>query len=230
MAESLCGICDLQAARVLLRGPGAIVAVPAEAVRDGHVMVVSASHAPAFGELTSPQADAFMALVAETARAVEEASGGRCYVLRIGDNKRHLHFHVVPVAEGDPALAPFVFGESGWAPGAVADALPTSAVFEPILAASLRDAVDRMPASTARLPPLLVELALMLLAGTIATLVAWRLIGPPWAGAVGMLVALTTGRAVDDRMKGAPVQWTKALAYGVSMAAVFYFMFQWLRS
>lgn len=228
MAESLCGICGLDAARVLLRGPGGIVALPAQAVRDGHVMVVSASHAPAFGELTPAAAGAFMALVGETARAVEAASGSRCYVLRIGDVKRHLHFHIVPVAEGDPALAPFVFGGAGWSAGAVEDALPAMPLFEPVFAASVRAAIDRAPARAGRLPPALVSLAMMLLALAIAFPIAWGLIGPPWAGPIAVGAALAAGRMADDRMKGVPVGWLPALVFGVAAAAVYYFMFSWL--
>ena len=228
MAESLCGICGIDGARVLLRGPGGVVALPAQTVRDGHVMVVSASHAPGFGDLTPAEAGAFMALVGETARAVEAASGSRCYVLRIGDVKRHLHFHIVPVAEGDPALAPFVFGEAGWSAGAVADALPAMPVFEPAFAAGVRAAVEKGPASAGRLPPSLVGLAMMMLALVIVFPLAWGVVGPPWAGPIAAGTSMVAGRVADDRMKGVPIQWASALLFGVVVAAVFYVMFRWL--
>lgn len=229
MPESLCGICGIDAARVMLRGPGGIVAVPAQTVRDGHVMVVSARHAPGFGDLTPSDAGALMALVGETARAVEAASGSRCYVLRIGDVKRHLHFHIVPVADGDPPLAPFVFGERGWAAGATAGALPAMPAFEPAFTAAMRDAMRRVPASAGRLPPALVGLAMTLLAAAIAFPIAWGLIGPPWAVPVAVGASLVAGRVADDRMKGLPVRWIPALAFGVAGAAVYYFMLAWLQ-
>lgn len=230
MAESLCGICGIDAARVLMRGPGGAVAVPAQTVRDGHVMVVSASHAAAFGDLTPSEAGALMALVGEAARSVEAASGGRCYVLRIGDVKRHVHFHIVPVAEGDPPLAPFVFGADGWAAGATAGALPAMPVFEPAFAAGMREAIGRVPANAGRLPPALVSLAITLLALAVALPVTWALIGPPWAGPVAVGAALAAGRMADDRMKGVPVRSAPALVFGAAAAAVYYFMLGWLQS
>ena len=115
MSETLCEICGLAAGRVLARTSAGIVAVPGRIARDGHVMVVSAIHATTFVDLGSGGAEAFMALVATTAQAAEAASPvRRCYVLRIGDMSPHLHFHIVPVGEGDPPLAPHVFGDGGW--------------------------------------------------------------------------------------------------------------------
>jgi diadenosine tetraphosphate (Ap4A) HIT family hydrolase len=114
MAESLCPTCGLSASRIVRRTKGGIVAVPSEIVRDGHVMVVSTAHAESFADLTPEDAAAFMALIASATSEAERESGAHHYVLRIGDKSPHLHFHVVPRAEGDPALAPFVFGDAGW--------------------------------------------------------------------------------------------------------------------
>ena len=100
---------------MLRRDRAGIVAVPSEVARSGHIMVVSASHAESFSDLTPSDAAAFMALVATAAREAEQESGARhCYVLRIGDQSPHLHFHIVPRMPGDGALAPFVFGNDGW--------------------------------------------------------------------------------------------------------------------
>ena len=123
MAEALCRVCPIAAARVLRRTAAGVIAVPGQTVRAGHVMVVSAAHAASFGDLNAADADAFMALVAAAARATEKASGAeRCYVIRIGDKAPHLHFHLVPRLADDPSLAPFVFGEAGWAAQVAADA------------------------------------------------------------------------------------------------------------
>lgn len=227
MSEALCGICRIDAARVLARAPGGIVAVPSRIARDGHVMVVSAAHAVTFAELQPGDADALMALVGEAARAAEAASGAaKCYVLRIGDKSRHLHFHVVPAAESDPPLAPFVFGDDGWSSGVSADALPPAPVFDPVFSASMTRAAARTP----RLPPWLVGLALTLLAFAVASVVLWPVLGPPWAGPVALGIASAAGRVVDDRLKGVPVRWGHALLFGAVLTVAGYLMFQWLEA
>ena len=115
MSETLCEICGLAAVRVIARTSAGIVAVPDRIARAGHVMVVSAAHATTFAGLGPDGTEAFMALVAATSRDAEAASPvRRCYVLRIGDKSPHLHFHIVPVGDGDPPLAPHVFGDDGW--------------------------------------------------------------------------------------------------------------------
>ena len=138
MGEPLCRICAISAERVLRTSDAGVVAVPSETVRPGHVMVVSATHARSFSDLKPVQADAFMALVSSAARAAEQASGAeRYYVIRIGDKAPHLHFHLVPRAEGEPSLAPFVFGEEGWAQQVRAGATRSMDDFE-------RDLMSRM--------------------------------------------------------------------------------------
>ena len=82
-------------------------------------MVVSASHAERMSDLSSADADAFMTLLTSVTRDVEQSTGAHCYVLRIGDKSTHLHFHIVPRAPGDRALAAFVFGETGWSGGSL---------------------------------------------------------------------------------------------------------------
>lgn len=114
MSEGLCDACGISAARVLRRDPEGFVAVPGQTVRDGHVMVVSAAHAASFSDLPPATAAAFLRLVGETAREVEGTTGAHCYVVRIGDQAPHLHFHIVPRIASDPALAPYVFGDAGW--------------------------------------------------------------------------------------------------------------------
>ncbi len=114
MSEQLCEVCGISAARVLRREPEGIVALPGQTVRDGHVMVVSASHAASFSDLPPASAAAFLRLVGEAAREAEGATGSHCYVVRIGDQAPHLHFHIVPRIASDPALAPYVFGDGGW--------------------------------------------------------------------------------------------------------------------
>ena len=229
MPESLCGICGIAAGRVIARTSAGIVAVPDETARDGHVMVVSAAHAHSFSDLTPADANALMSLVASAARAAEEASGAaRCYVLRIGDKRPHLHFHIVPVAVGDPPLAPYVFGDAGWSRGVVADALPPASLFDPVFTAHVNAVIDRAASVTSRLPPALVSLSLMMLALTIAFPIAWRVIGPPVAGPVAAAVATAAGRAADDRMKGIPIRWVQALSAGLFLGVVFYLVMRWL--
>jgi diadenosine tetraphosphate (Ap4A) HIT family hydrolase len=229
MPESLCGACDIAAARVIARTGGGIVAVPQQAVRDGHVMVVSAAHAQSFSDLPQADADTLMALVASAARAAEEASGAsKCYVLRIGDKQPHLHFHIVPAAAGDPPLAPHIFGDSGWRAGVLADALPPAAMFDPVFSGKISLAADRAPAVPSRIPPTLVSLALTMLALTISFPIVWSIMGRPFAGPVAVALAFAAGRAADDRMKGRPVRWLHALSSGVLVAAVLYGTTRWL--
>jgi diadenosine tetraphosphate (Ap4A) HIT family hydrolase len=138
MSESLCAICEISAARVLRKDEGGFVAVPDDCVRPGHVMVVSARHEPSFAELSANDRRAYMSLVAETAAAVEKATGAeRCYAIRIGDKFRHLHFHLVPRMDGEDGLAPFVFGDGGWRKGIRADATPPAELVEQAIAADL---------------------------------------------------------------------------------------------
>ena len=231
MPEPLCGICGITAERVISRSSAGIVAVPSETARDGHVMVASATHARSFADLTPHDADALMSLVGSATRAAEEASGAeKCYVLRIGDKQPHLHFHIVPAAEVDPPLAPHVFGDGGWSAGAVADALPEAAVFDPVFATAMKHGADRTPANTARLPPWLVSLSLMFLAFSITFAVTWPLVGAPLTGSVAVLVGFTTVQAVDDRLKGIPVRWTRAIAGAAVLAAALYVFNSWLAS
>lgn len=117
MAESLCASCAIGAARIIRRDRAGIIAVPLEIARSGHIMVVSASHAERITDLPQADADALMALVGSATRIAEQSTGAHCYVLRIGDKSPHLHFHIVPRMLDDPALAPFVFGDSGWSGG-----------------------------------------------------------------------------------------------------------------
>ena len=118
MAEILCAVCGISAARVVRRAGAGIVAEPSRIARDGHLMVVAAAHVTAFAQMTEEDASALMALVTSVAREAEVTStAGRCYVLRIGDMAPHLHFHIVPVTAGDPPLAPHVFGDDGWSGG-----------------------------------------------------------------------------------------------------------------
>lgn len=94
-------------------------------------MAVSTLHARSFADLQAADAAAFMTCVADAARAAEHARGGaHYYVLRIGDTSPHLHFHLVPAVDGDPPLAPFVFGGQGWGAAARGDATFAAAVFE----------------------------------------------------------------------------------------------------
>lgn len=56
-----------------------------------------------------------MTFVAEAAADVERETGAeRCYVIRIGDQSPHLHFHLIPRGADEPPLGPFIFGEQGW--------------------------------------------------------------------------------------------------------------------
>jgi len=140
MPEVLCTICSIRASRVLRRTEAGIVTVPEGAVRPGHIMVVSVAHAASFADMTPAESGAFMALVASAARAAEQASGAeRYYAVRIGDQTPHVHFHLVPRMEGDPPLAPFVFGGDGWSAHIRSSAAPAGTDFE-------RDFISRMKA------------------------------------------------------------------------------------
>ena len=114
MAELLCGVCAISAARVIRRERAGIIAVPEDVARSGHIMVVSLTHAESLSALPQADADAFMALVGSATRAAEQSAAAHCYVVRIGDQSPHLHFHIVPRMIDDQALAPFVFGSRGW--------------------------------------------------------------------------------------------------------------------
>jgi diadenosine tetraphosphate (Ap4A) HIT family hydrolase len=139
-------MCPIRAERILRRTAAGVVAVPEQSVRPGHIMVVSTQHARSFSDLSQLDADAFMALVGATARAAEGASGAeRYYVIRIGDTSPHLHFHLVPRAEGEPSLAPYVFGEAGWSAQVRPDATPPSHVFDPTFSRDLRTDEIRTP-------------------------------------------------------------------------------------
>ena len=229
MPEPLCGICGIAAERVISRSASGIVAVPSQTARDGHVMVVSVTHARSFADLAPHDADALMSLVGSATRAAEEASGAeKCYVLRIGDKQPHLHFHIVPAAEVDPPLAPHVFGDRGWSAGVGADALAPASVFAPAFDKALRPAASR--ARIARAQVWLAGLFMALLGGSVAFAIAWPLIGPPFVIPVSVCAGLVTGRAADDRMSGIPVRWGQALLMGVLVAVAGYFLKRWLES
>lgn len=117
VAESLCTTCAISASRIIQRHRAGIIAVPVEIARSGHIMVVSTSHTERIADLREADAEALMALVASATRAAEQSTGAHCYVMRIGDQSPHLHFHIVPRMVDDPPLAPFVFGEAGWSGG-----------------------------------------------------------------------------------------------------------------
>ena len=117
MAESLCDVCAISAARVIRRARAGIIAVPEDLARSGHIMVVSLTHAESLSGLPAAEADAFMALVGSATRTAEQSAAAHCYVVRIGDQSPHLHFHIVPRTIDDPPLAPFVFGKAGWGGG-----------------------------------------------------------------------------------------------------------------
>ncbi|MDQ3070872.1 MAG: HIT family protein [Acidobacteriota bacterium] len=139
MADILCATCGLAAERVIVKTDAGSVAVPAGSVRPGHVMVVSAAHAASLSELSEPAAAAFMLLLGAAMRAAERATGqAHCYALRIGDRFPHLHWHLVPRVEGDPALAPFVFGDAGWSAGAHASGPLAADAFDAAFAKALR--------------------------------------------------------------------------------------------
>lgn len=230
MPEPLCGICGIAADRILARTDAGILAVPADTARDGHVMVVSATHARSFTDLPPNHVDALMSLVASATRAAEEASGvEKCYVLRIGDKHPHLHFHIVPAAPDDPPLGPYIFGDRGWSAGVRRDALPSTAVFEPAFGETMNHAIERSPSTTARLPPFLVSLAISLMAGGVVFAITWPLVGV-YASPVSLLAALAAGQAVDDRMKGVPIRWGHAIIGSSVVAAAVYLMSRWLWS
>lgn len=229
MPEPLCGICGIAADRILARTDAGILAVPADTARDGHVMVVSATHARSFTDLPPHHGDALMSLVASATRAAEEASGvEKCYVLRIGDKHPHLHFHIVPAAPDDPPLGPHIFGDRGWSSGVKRDALPSAAVFEPAFGETMKHAIERSPSSTARLPPFLVGLSISLMVFAVVFAIAWPLAGESYAGPISLFAAFAAGQAADDRMKGIPIRWRHAIVGSSVVAAAVYLMSRWL--
>ena len=231
MAESLCDTCAISAARVLRRTSAGTIAVPADTVRPGHIMVVSATHAAAFSGLSAEQASAFMALVGDAARAAEQASGAeRYYVIRIGDKAPHLHFHLVPRVAGEDSLAPFVFGPTGWASHARADATPPVELFDEAFKGILRlDArVDRTPADAGRMPPGLVKLGMSMTALSAVLLVGIPTVGAAWAGPLALGAATAAGEAAEDRMKARPVRWGRSFLTGIMTGIVFLLLSRWL--
>lgn len=231
MTESLCKICPISAARVLRRSDAGIIAVPDHTVRPGHVMVVSTTHAASFSDMKPVEADAFMALVASAARAAEQASGAeRYYIVRIGDKAPHLHFHLVPRAEGEPSLAPFVFGEDGWATHARGGAMPPVDLFEQAFMRELRleSVTHRAVEDAGRLPPALVRLGLSLTALTLVMLVTWPTLGPDWSGPLGLAAGLIAGHASEDRMRGRPIRWFRTLAIGTLGSVLATALIRWL--
>ncbi|HEX6323939.1 MAG TPA: HIT family protein [Vicinamibacterales bacterium] len=232
MAEALCRICAISAERVLSRSDAGVVAVPSETVRPGHVMVVSASHAGAFSDLKPAEADAFMSLVASAATAVEQASSAeRCYVLRIGDKSPHLHFHLVPRAEGEPSLAQHVFGGEGWAQHVRADAMPPAELVEDAIGRGLRLASIQRPTKEdpARLPAWLVSLAVSMLAGMAVFLALAPFTSGLLLTALPIGVMTATTAVVRERMAGGRVRWGSAAAVGIIAGTIAYFMIGWLR-
>lgn len=216
---------------MLRRSDAGIIAVPEETVRPGHIMVVSAAHAASFSDLKPVEADAFMALVASAARAAEQASGAeRYYVVRIGDKRPHLHFHLVPRVEGEPSLAPFVFGEQGWASHARDAATPPVELFEEAFARQLRlgSVIHRAVEDAGRLPPSLVRLGLSLMVLTLVMLVTWLTLGPDWTGPLGLAAGIASGEATGDRMRGRPIRWFRALAMGTLSALLATALIRWL--
>lgn len=216
---------------MLTRTGAGILAVPAQVVRPGHVMVVSATHARAFSDLQSAEADAFMALVGAVARAAEQASGAeRYYVVRIGDQSPHLHFHLVPRVQGDAPLAPFVFGDHGWSAGIRSDALPPAALFEAALTQGLRidHLANRATQDAGRLPASLVRLAISIAVLSAVLLAGWPTLGPAWAGPLAFAAGIAAGQAAEDRMKGQAVRWLKAVARGGVAALVYVLITRWL--
>lgn len=231
MAESLCDTCAISAARVLRRTSAGTIAVPADTVRPGHIMVVSATHAASFSDLSAEQASAFMSLVGAAARAAEQASGAeRYYVIRIGDKAPHLHFHLVPRVAGEDSLAPFVFGETGWASRTRADATPPVELFDEAFTGIVRfdAAPDRTPADVGRLPPGLVKLGMSMTALSAVLLIGIPAIGANWAGPLALGAATAAGEAADDRMKARPVRWGRSFLTGLMTGAVFLFLSRWL--
>jgi diadenosine tetraphosphate (Ap4A) HIT family hydrolase len=232
MPEPLCRICGISADRVLRRSDAGVVAVPSQTVRPGHVMVVSAAHAAAFADLKPADAAAFMSLVGEVAQAAEQASGAeRYYVIRIGDKSPHLHFHLIPRVEGEAPLAPYVFGDQGWARHVRADATPPAELFETSLRRGLTFEAVRQPRKedAGRLPPWLVGMSVALTAGMVTFLAVAPFTSGMLLTALPIGVMMATTSAVRERMAGARVRWSSAAITGVLGGAIAYVLIGWLR-
>ena len=231
VAESLCKICPISAVRVLRRAEAGVIAVPDQTVRPGHLMVVSAAHAQSFNDLKPVEADAFMALVAAAARAAEQASGAeRYYVIRIGDKAPHLHFHLVPRVEGEPSLAPFVFGDAGWAQHVRTDATPPVELFEQALIGALRleGVQHRGKADAGRLPAWLVQMSVSIFAGMVVFLLASPWLSGPAIKALGLGTIFGVNDAVRNRMAGRPFKWASPTLDAALGGGTAFAMFRWL--
>ena len=111
-----CEICLAPKADRLASTEVGCVLGSAPSVRAGHVIVATTRHVESLSALQPGELASFMGFLANALTAAERAMpGSRYYVLRVGDKSPHLHFHLIPTLKGDTRLAPFIFGEEGWA-------------------------------------------------------------------------------------------------------------------
>lgn len=232
MPESLCRVCALTAARVLHSTSDGMVAVPDDAARPGHIMVVSATHAESFSSLSSAEASGFMTLIGESVRAAEQAAGAeRYYVVRIGDKAPHLHVHLVPRTSGEPSLATYVFGEAGWRAQIRPDATPPAELFDAAFrrALSVADVARGPKRDAGRLPAWLVSFALAMLAFVAAAAITVAFASGAYAGAAGVGAGVLAQTLADDCMRGRPLRWMRSLPMSVLAAGWVLLLMRWLR-
>ena len=66
-------------------------------------------------DISAEDAAALMRLANRVAKSIVSLTGAtKVYIAAIGDKDKHFHVHLLPKAEGDPNLGPYIFGANGW--------------------------------------------------------------------------------------------------------------------
>ena len=113
MAEG-CIFCNIKEGALVYRDDDGIVIFD-DPVRAGHVLVGARAHATNLHELTSDDAAGLFRLANRVAKHVVSLTGAsKVYLAAIGDKDKHFHLHLIPKADNDPNLGPYVFGTNGW--------------------------------------------------------------------------------------------------------------------
>ena len=114
-SNETCFLCAGRDAAVARSDDGLAVVIPfRNPMFENHVVVGPSAHLDT-ADVDPATWAAIGSLIPDVVGARTADGAERCYLLAIGDSdKGHLHFHVVPRSEADPALGPFVFGPDGW--------------------------------------------------------------------------------------------------------------------
>ena len=109
-----CIFCNVKEDALVYRDVDGIVILD-DPVRAGHVLVGSRVHGESLHDISAEDAAALMRLANRVAKSIVSLTGAtKVYVAAIGDKDKHFHVHLLPKAEGDPNLGPYIFGANGW--------------------------------------------------------------------------------------------------------------------